>query len=160
VVDGVLYNGKIFVGTGNSSPWSHFIRSPGGGDNLYLSSILALDPASGEIVWHYQETPGDTWDYTATQQIILADLSIDGKPRKVILNALDKNFRYTPGATNAGTDLSVLTDFPRDQAKASLLAWDPVAQKERWRVPYDHPWNGGTLTTAGNLVFQGTAGGC
>jgi quinohemoprotein ethanol dehydrogenase len=249
VWDSIVYDpglDRIYVGTGNGSPWSHYVRSPGGGDNLYLSSILALHPTTGEIVWYYQETPGDTWDYTATQQITLAELHIDGKPRKVILHApkngffyvidrengklisaekyaevtwaervdkktgrpvlakgadyrkkpfltlpstlgahnwqpmsfnpktglvyipaqeipslhgLDTKFDYKPGFWNTGTDFTIMTEFPADLAKGSLLAWDPVAQKERWRVPYPHAWNGGTLTTAGNLVFQGTADG-
>ena len=57
----------LYVGTGNGSPWSRDIRSPGGGDNLFLSSILALRPDTGELVWHYQTTPGDNWDFTSTQ---------------------------------------------------------------------------------------------
>jgi len=236
----------LYVGTGNGSPWSRYVRSPGGGDNLYLSSILALRPDTGELVWHYQETPGDTWDYTATQHIILADLPIGGQTRKVILHApkngffyvidretgkpisaekyveanwakridlktgrpvendavyyrtkttivtpsqlgghnwqpmsfnpktglayipaqdvaaifgLDKKWQYRPGDWNTGTDLTLIKEFPRSAAKGYLLAWDPLAQKEAWRVPYNGPWNGGTLTTAGNLVFQGTADG-
>ena len=249
VWDSIVYDAeldRIYVGTGNGSPWSKHVRSPDGGDNLYLSSILALDPATGEIVWHFQETPGDTWDYTATQQLTLADLTIDGRPRKVILHApkngffyvvdretgrlvsaekyatvtwaervdpktgrpvlakgadyrkkafvtlpstlgahnwqpmsynpktglvyipaqeipgihgVAERFVYRPGFWNTGTDFSLVTDFPRDLAKGSLLAWDPVAQKERWRVPYDFAWNGGTLTTGGNLVFQGRSDG-
>ncbi|MEO1000752.1 MAG: PQQ-binding-like beta-propeller repeat protein, partial [Pseudomonadota bacterium] len=63
----------MYVGTGNGAPWNRDLRSPGGGDNLYLSSIVALNPDTGEYVCHYQEVPGDNWDYTATQHIILAD---------------------------------------------------------------------------------------
>ena len=69
---------SIYVGTGNGSPWARSKRSPAGGDNLYLSSIVALNADTGKYVWHYQETPGDNWDYTATQPMILADLTIDG----------------------------------------------------------------------------------
>ncbi len=234
----------LYVGTGNGSPWSRFVRSPGGGDNLYLSSILALRPDSGELVWYYQETPGDTWDFTATQHIVLADLVIGGTPRKVLLHApkngffyvidretgrllsaekfapvtwarridrktgrpveapgvdyrrhpvvvkpspygahnwqpmsyspktglvyipaqdvpaafaLDKAFHYRPGTWNTGTDLSTIHGFPPGVASGSLLAWDPVKQRAKWRVRYTAPWNGGTLATAGNLVFQGTS---
>jgi len=68
------------------------IRSPGGGDNLYLSSILALDPDNGRLKWHYQTTPKENWDYTATQHIILAELVIDGKPRKVLMQAPKNGF--------------------------------------------------------------------
>ena len=68
----------MYVGTGNGSPWARSKRSPAGGDNLYLASIVALNPDTGKYVWHYQETPGDNWDYTSTQPMILADLTIDG----------------------------------------------------------------------------------
>jgi len=82
------------VGTGNGSPWSRDHRSPGGGDNLYLSSILALDPADGGIVWHYQTTPGDDWDYTATQPLMLLDIVIDGRERGVVVQAPKNGFFY------------------------------------------------------------------
>jgi PQQ-dependent dehydrogenase (methanol/ethanol family) len=236
----------LYVGTGNGSPWSRYVRSPGGGDNLYLCSILALRPDTGELVWHYQTTPGDTWDYTSTQHMILADLEIEGRLRKVLMqapkngffyvldresgelisaeafapvtwatgvdpesgrpveapgtdyrdgeieirpaplgahnwhpmsfhpetglvyipaqdiptvHALEEGWTYKPGAWNTGTDFTLIDAFPRDLVSGSLLAWDPVAQREAWRVPYPGPWNGGTLATAGNLVFQGTARG-
>ncbi|MEO0368887.1 MAG: PQQ-binding-like beta-propeller repeat protein, partial [Pseudomonadota bacterium] len=73
----------LYIGVGNGSPWNQSIRSPEGGDNLYLSSIVALNPDTGEYVWHYQTTPGETWDYTATQHMILADIDIDGEPSAV-----------------------------------------------------------------------------
>ncbi len=59
----------LYIGVGNGSPWNQAIRSPGGGDNLYLSSIIALRPETGDYVWHYQTTPGESWDFTATQHI-------------------------------------------------------------------------------------------
>ncbi len=236
----------LYVGTGNGSPWSHFVRSPAGGDNLFLSSILALRPDTGQLVWHYQTTPGDNWDYTATQDIVLADLTIGGAPRKVLMQApkngffyvldratgelisakafaemnwatgvdpktgrpvlvegldyqntvvtikpsplgahnwqsmsfspktglvyipandipyffkLEAGFVYRPGVWNVGYDATVADDFPREVVSGHLLAWDPVAQKEVWRAQYASPWNGGTLATAGNVVFQGTAHG-
>jgi PQQ-dependent dehydrogenase (methanol/ethanol family) len=77
VWDAVVYDpvtDLLFVGVGNGSPWNQAIRSPGGGDNLFLASIVALDPDDGSYVWHYQTTPGETWDFTATQPIIVADL--------------------------------------------------------------------------------------
>jgi quinohemoprotein ethanol dehydrogenase len=79
---------------GNGSPWTRTIRSPGGGDNLFLSSIVALDPNTGVKKWHYQTTPGDTWDYTAVQDMMLADMEIDGKQRKVIMQAPKNGFFY------------------------------------------------------------------
>ncbi len=255
---GTVWNSMVFdpelnlmyIGTGNGSPWAHSIRSPKGGDNLYLSSIVALNPDTGEYVWHYQETPGDNWDYTATQDLILADLPIDGKTRKVVLHAPkngffyvidrtngqfisaknfadinwatgydkegrpieiaaardpnkpmdaipgpfgahnwqnmsfspvhrlayfpaqnipigledDKNWRYgdhTPGAPMSYTGWNLAKRFttPTSKPYGRLLAWDPIKQKEAWRVEYTSPWNGGTLATAGNLVFHGTADG-
>jgi PQQ-dependent dehydrogenase (methanol/ethanol family) len=84
----------LYVGTGNGAPWNRDMRSPKGGDNLYLSSILALRPETGELVWHYQTTPGDTWDFDATSHMILADLSIGGVKRNVLIQAPKNGFFY------------------------------------------------------------------
>ncbi|WP_326534128.1 PQQ-dependent dehydrogenase, methanol/ethanol family [Pseudorhodoferax sp.] len=242
----------MYIGTGNGSPWAQSKRSPKGGDNLYLSSIVALDPDTGAYKWHYQETPGDNWDYTATQPMILADITVDGKPRKVILHAPKNGFFFVidrttgqfisarnfvnvnwatgydangrpvevaaarqnekPGESIPGpfgahnwhpmsfnpatglvylpaqhVPLTLMDDKdwkfneaaplrphaaqgwntgmyinaapPQSKPMGRLVAWDPVAQKEAWGVEHASPWNGGTLTTAGNLVFQGTADG-
>ena len=95
--DSMVYepeSNTLYVGTGNGSPWTREIRSPGGGDNLYLSSILALDADSGRLKWYYQTTPGDNWDYTATQPLMLADIEIDGALRKVIMQAPKNGFFY------------------------------------------------------------------
>ncbi|MDX2033250.1 MAG: PQQ-dependent dehydrogenase, methanol/ethanol family [Blastocatellia bacterium] len=251
VWDSMAYDPELdllYVGTGNGSPWNQHVRSPGGGDNLYLSSILALRPATGELVWHYQTTPGDMWDFTATQHIVLADLTIGGRLRKTLMQApkngfyyvldratgellsaepyvtvtwakgvdkatgrpienpgvrypeqpaqiqpgplgghnwqpmsyspqtglvyipaqetlfvylQDRRFAFKPDPTrwNLGVDFSIFTEPPPALPPGHLLAWDPVAQKERWRVQYPVIWNGGLLSTAGNLVFQGTADG-
>jgi len=84
----------LYVGTGNSSPYPAWIRSPQGGDNLFLASILAIRPDDGRLVWHYQTTPAEIWDYTATQNIILADVEIDGRERKVLMQAPKNGFFY------------------------------------------------------------------
>ena len=231
----------LYVGTGNGSPWSRFQRSPDGGDNLYLSSIIALRPSDGELVWHYQTTPGDHWDYTATQPLVLADVEIDGGLRQTIMQApkngvfyvLDREtgefisgapyvdvtwmtgfdetgrpmgnpdavwsdqrtvvkpsflgaHSWQPMAFNPATGLMYLTvndlsaSFREDEdwvydpstynigaemgltdwnAAGFLLAWDPVDQEAAWRVPLAYWWNGGVLSTAGGLVFQGGADG-
>lgn len=236
----------LFIGTGNGSPWARNLRSPGGGDNLYLASILALRPDSGELVWYYQTTPGETWDYAATQHLVLADLEIAGRLRKVLLQAPKNGFFYVldrstgqlvsaekfvtvnwaeridletgrpvevsgkdythglaivqpsafgghnwqpmsfsprtglvyiptqdvrgayrrsthgggdDGTWNTGTDLALTVLLGPEQARGALVAWDPVRQREVWRHPYALPWNGGTLATAGGLVFQGSADG-
>lgn len=102
VWDAMAYDADLdllYIGVGNGSPWNRAYRSPGAdgtgeGDNLYLSSIVAIRPGTGEYVWHYQTTPGETWDYTATQHIMLADLEIDGKPRKVLMQAPKNGFFY------------------------------------------------------------------
>ena len=90
----------LYIGVGNGSPWNRDIRSPEGGDNLYLSSIVALNPDDGALKWYYQTTPGDTWDYTATQQIILTDLDINGENRKVLMQAPKNGFFYVIDRTN------------------------------------------------------------
>ncbi|HMI93088.1 MAG TPA: PQQ-dependent dehydrogenase, methanol/ethanol family, partial [Polyangiales bacterium] len=97
VWDSMAYDPQLnllYIGVGNGSPWNQQLRSPGGGDNLFLSSVVALRPDTGEYVWHYQETPGESWDYTATQHIILADLPINGQTRKVLMQAPKNGFFY------------------------------------------------------------------
>lgn len=84
----------FYIGVGNGSPWPRALRSPGGGDNLFLCSIVAVRPDTGEYVWHYQTVPGDTWDYTAVQHMILADIKIEGELRKVIMQAPKNGFFY------------------------------------------------------------------
>lgn len=90
----------LYVGTGNGGPWDRKYRSNGVGDNLYLSSIVALNVATGEMLWYYQTTPGDSWDFTATQHIILADLEIKGVKRKVLMQAPKNGFFYVLDRTN------------------------------------------------------------
>jgi quinohemoprotein ethanol dehydrogenase len=84
----------LYFGTANGVAWDQKHRSPEGGDNLYLASIIALKGSTGEYVWHYQVVPGDVWDYDATQDVILADLTIDGKLRKVAMQAGKDGYFY------------------------------------------------------------------
>ncbi len=84
----------LYFGVGNGTPWSRDLRSPGGGDNLFLSSIVAVRPDTGEYVWHYQTTPGESWNYSAVESIILADLIIDGRMRKAVIQAPKNGFFY------------------------------------------------------------------
>jgi quinohemoprotein ethanol dehydrogenase len=97
VWDAIVYDqdlDQLYIGVGNGSPWNQQIRSEGKGDNLFLSSVVALDPNTGKYLWHYQGTPGETWDFTQTQPIILADLKIDGVDKKVLMQAPKNGFFY------------------------------------------------------------------
>ncbi|MCR5877902.1 PQQ-dependent dehydrogenase, methanol/ethanol family [Phenylobacterium sp. J367] len=253
VWDAITYDpktGLVFVGVGNGNPWNHKLRSGGKGDNLFLASIVALRPETGEYVWHYQTTPGESWDYTATQHIMVADLPIGGATRRVVMQApkngffyvLDaatgallsaekfvpvdwaervdlatgrpveapfaryqgggvstqtvgalgahnwqpmafspktglvyipaqtnqgvyadpQGFTFVPGAWNTGLRRTV--DGPNTKPapppgkpnppRGVLLAWDPVAQKARWSIPFERPGTSGVLATDGGLVFH------
>jgi PQQ-dependent dehydrogenase (methanol/ethanol family) len=257
VWNGIVYDpqfNQIYIGVGNGLPWDRRVRSDGKGDNLFLASIVALDADTGAYRWHYQVSPGESWDYDSTQDMILATLQIDGRSRPVVMQAskngyfyvidrrtgelvsaqnfvvvnwadgidprtgrprvradayfydkpylvmpggmgghnwhpmafnpdtglvyipaievpfrygFDKDFAFQPGTWNVAVDVSSFmvpdADDPQAAAapmpKGELIAWDPVRQKEVWRVQHDWYWNGGVLTTAGNLVFQGEASG-
>ena len=98
----------LYAGVGNGSIYDREVRSPGGGDNLFLTAILAVRPDTGRLVWHYQTTPGEMWDYTATQHLMLADLEIDGRMRKVLMQAPKNGFFYV-----------------LDRATGELLSADP-----------------------------------
>lgn len=84
----------IYLGVGNGFPYKHTLRSPGGGDNLFLASIVAVNADTGEYVWHYQVCPAEQWDCTAVQDMTIATLEIDGKPRKVLMQAPKNGFFY------------------------------------------------------------------
>jgi quinohemoprotein ethanol dehydrogenase len=103
VWDAIVYDvafDQLLIGVGNGTPWNHMIRSGGKGDNLFLSSIVALDAATGKYKWHYQQTPGESWDFTATQNIILATLPVNGKLRKIAMQAPKNGFFYVIDRAN------------------------------------------------------------
>ncbi|CAA0106982.1 Quinohemoprotein alcohol dehydrogenase ADH IIB [Zhongshania aliphaticivorans] len=103
VWDTIVYDpdtNSLLFGVGNGSPWNPNIRSPGGGDNLFLSSIVSVDADTGKYKWHYQTTPGEAWDFTATQPIVLANINIDGLDRKVAIQAPKNGFLYVLDRTN------------------------------------------------------------
>ena len=259
VWDAIVYDPELdllYIGTGNGGPWNEKYRNPKREDGLLTCSIVALKPETGEYVWHYQEDPADDWDYDSDEQIILADIPIDGQARKVLFHAPKNGFFYVldratgtlisakpytlvnwataidtktgrplenasarysrgqnptpvvPGplgahswqpmsyspltglvyipiqeagffyksdpqfewkslATNDGIDFAA-AGMPQDpKVKTAILksitgrlvAWDPIQQKQVWSVQRPVPWNGGVLSTAGNLVFEGTADG-
>jgi quinohemoprotein ethanol dehydrogenase len=240
----------LYFGTGNAGPWASSIRNPSNKDNLYTSSVVALDLDTGKYAWHFQGTPADTWDYDADQDLILTDLMIDGQSRPVLLHAAKNGFFYVldrktgqfisaknfadenwatgytadgepieiPGARGTdkpteavpgpygahnwysmsysprtglayipaqnvpyamgddpnwtqgstavgqlmngiGWNIGKLLVAPKGKPFGRLIAWDPVGQKAAWTQDYVSPGNGGTLATAGGLVFQGTADG-
>src|SRR6478735_411728 len=95
--DSIAYDPEldlVYVGTGNASPHSRFYRSNNEGDNLFVCSSVALHGKDGSYAWHYQMVPGEEWDWTCTSSIITADLAIDGKPRKVLMQAPKNGFFY------------------------------------------------------------------
>ena len=97
VWDSIVFDPELnllYLGVGNGAPWSRYLRSPGGGDNLYLAAIVALHADSGRMAWFYQTTPGDNWDYTAVQQMMLADIELNGELRQVIMQAPKNGFFY------------------------------------------------------------------
>jgi PQQ-dependent dehydrogenase (methanol/ethanol family) len=125
VWDSVVYDqelNQLLVGVGNGSPWNQKYRSEGQGDNLFLAAIVALDPDTGAYKWHFQQNPGETWDFTATQQITLADLTIDGQVRKVAMQAPKNGFFYVIDRTN-GTFISAGAYAPQNWAERI----DPVS---------------------------------
>jgi quinohemoprotein ethanol dehydrogenase len=256
VWDGMAYDPDaelVYVGTGNAEPWAQQLRTATRKDNLFVCSILAVHVETGELKWHYQVVPGDIWDFDSVQHLMLADLTINGRPRKVIMQANKNAFYYvidritgqfisaqpfsrvtwakgidqktgrpivnpeayygtepisispggggahnwSPMSFNPMTGLVYIptstnnsfvyaaeptftplpgrmtgTVRPAPAAtrppppatgpepiegpggRGALVAWDPVAQQMRWRAPGGGGIGGGTLTTAGNLVFQ------
>ncbi|ARN76325.1 hypothetical protein BST96_06520 [Oceanicoccus sagamiensis] len=137
----------LYVGTGNASPYPIWYRSPGGGDNLFLASILAINPDTGRLVWHYQTTPGEIWDYTATQHMVLAEVEIDGQLRQVLMQAPKNGFFYM-----------------LDRATGELLSAEPYV-RVNWASHIDKATGRPVLTGQGNyqhkpkVVFPGSPGG-
>jgi quinohemoprotein ethanol dehydrogenase len=119
------------IGTGNGGPWSHVYRSPGGGDNLFLASVLAVKPETGKLVWHSQETPGDDWDFTSVQPMILADLTINGRSRKVLMHAPKNGFFYV-----------------LDRLTGEFISGEKYAKRVTWALGLDS--KGGPIEAKGN----------
>jgi PQQ-dependent dehydrogenase (methanol/ethanol family) len=97
VWEGIVYDPALdllYFGTGNATAWYRDLRGTRRNDNLYAASILAVHAADGELAWYFQAVPGDNWDYDATQPLLQADLTIDGRPRKVIMQASKNGFFY------------------------------------------------------------------
>jgi PQQ-dependent dehydrogenase (methanol/ethanol family) len=150
--DGMAYDPALdllYVGTGNGSPWNRDARSPGGGDNLFLSSIVALRGQTGEYVWHYQTTPGDDWDYTATQPLMLLDLTIAGRPRNVIVQAPKNGFFYVLDR--------VTGEFISAQPFADVITWATGIDQKTGR-PIETPEARYGITGRGVWLSPGAIG--
>ncbi len=135
----------LYVGTGNSSVYDRERRSPGGGDNLFLASILALRPETGELVWHYQTVPAEQWDYTATQHMILAELEIGGRQRSVLMQAPKNGFFYV---------LDRATGELLSAEKYVTVSWATHVDMRTGR-PVERPeasWSGGSARVAPAVV--------
>ena len=91
---------SLYIGVGNGAPWPRDIRSPGGGDDLFLTAIVAVDADTGAMKWYYQTVPGDNWDYSAAMDIALGELEVDGKLTKVLLQAPKNGFFYVIDRTD------------------------------------------------------------
>jgi PQQ-dependent dehydrogenase (methanol/ethanol family) len=246
--DGITYDPKlnlVFLGTDGPAPFAPSLRAEGHGDELFTTSIVAVNADTGQYVWHYQTTPDDGWNFDATAPIMIADLMVSGQKRHVLMQAPKNGFFYVLDAKTGslinepkpvvpvswasridmktgrpvplvaaqywqiGQQSAVVTPSPlgahnwmpmsydpgtglvylpvmemateihieksqsvgdvgidwyyaKDHhlpSKGSLLAWDPIKQVERWRRDIGPPYEGGTLSTAGNLVFEGTTKG-
>jgi quinohemoprotein ethanol dehydrogenase len=127
------YN-RLYIGTGNGTPWNRHIRSPGGGDNLYLCSIVALDADTGKYVWHYQVNPGETWDYNAAMDIELATLKIDGSDRSVLMHAPKNGFFYVIDRAD-GKLISAKNFVPANWAKGIDIATGRPIENPEARFP-------------------------
>ena len=133
-------SGLLFFGTAGAVPYVHALRSPDGGDNLFLSSVLAVDADSGEYVWHYQTVPEDSWDYNATMNIVLADLEIGGKDRKTLLIAPKNGFQYVldrlTGELLAAEKYARVNWATHINLETGRPVYNPEA--EYWNDPADH----------------------
>jgi len=103
VWDGIAYDPRtnlVYFGTANGTPWVAEARSPGGGDNLFLNSIIAVNADTGAYAWHYQTTPAETWDFDATSPVMLADLDLPAGRRHVLMQESKNGFFYVLDAAN------------------------------------------------------------
>jgi quinohemoprotein ethanol dehydrogenase len=150
VWDSMVYDPNLellYVGVGNGMPHPLWTRSPGGGDNLFLSSIVALDANTGRMRWYYQTTPGDSWDYTATQNMILADLAVRGKTRHVLMQAPKNGFFYV---------LDRITGELLSANAYSRVTWAKRVDLRSGRPVFTEQSNYSTQT---RVIFPSQAGG-
>jgi quinohemoprotein ethanol dehydrogenase len=137
----------LYFGVGNGTPWSRELRSPGGGDNLFLSSIIAVNPDSGEYVWHYQTTPGESWNFSAVESMVLTELMIDEQARKVLIQAPKNGFFYV---------LDRATGELLSAEKYIAQNWASHVDPETGR-PVEYPF--ARYKDQGRLIVPGPSGG-
>lgn len=129
---------RIYIGIGNGSPWNRKIRSPGGGDNLFLCSIVALDADTGEYVWHYQTNPGETWDFNSAMDIELTDMVVNGQKRPVLMHAPKNGFVYVIDR-ESGKLISAKNIVPVNWAKGIDIATGRPIENPEARYPDGRP---------------------
>lgn len=129
---------RIYIGIGNGSPWNRKIRSPGGGDNLFLCSIVALDADTGEYVWHYQTNPGETWDFNSAMDIELTDMVVGGQKRPVLMHAPKNGFVYVIDR-ESGKLISAKNIVPVNWAKGIDIATGRPIENPEARYPDGRP---------------------
>jgi PQQ-dependent dehydrogenase (methanol/ethanol family) len=142
VWDGIAYDpvtNNVFFGTGNGTPWNEALRGDGG-DHLFLASILAVDPDTGEYRWHHQNTPEESWDYDANAPMMIADLEIDGQMRHVVMHAPKNGFFYVYDA-ETGEVISAKNFVPQNWALSMDENGRPEINPEaQYPTPEDIAW--------------------
>jgi len=147
--------GLLFFGTAGALPYVWKLRSPDGGDNLFLSSIVAIDAKTGEYRWHYQTVPQDSWEFNATMNITLGTLDIGGKSRKVLMSAPKNGFHYVLdretgellaadafARVNWATHINLETGKPVYDPAAEYWKREPGSRVQVWPNMWGaHSWN-------------------
>jgi quinohemoprotein ethanol dehydrogenase len=165
--DALVYDPELnllYVGTGNGTLRNWRERSPFGGDNLFLCSILALDPGTGRMIWYHQQIPGERWDYTATAPMILATIQFAGAPRKVLMQAPKSGFFYVYDRqdgellaaspyvpVNWATHVDLTTGRPAIDAEAADFSSEPKFVYPSFRG--GHNWNPMAYSPDTSLVY-------
>ncbi len=153
----------LYFGTGNATPWNARVREPKLDDDLFAASIVAVRPDTGEYVWHYQETPGDAWDYDAVSPMMTADLTIRGQKKHVILQPSKNGFFYVLEAATGKllsadpfTEVNWATGVNMETGRPDVV---PAAryEKEPWNlapgVQGGHSWHPNAFSPETGLIY-------
>ncbi|MDH3644874.1 MAG: PQQ-binding-like beta-propeller repeat protein, partial [Gammaproteobacteria bacterium] len=157
---------QVYLGMGNAAPWARIIRSPGGGDNLFAASIVAVDADTGNMNWYYQQVPGDNWDFTSVQDMALVDLEVDGAPRKVIMQAPKNGFFYVIDRTNGEllrahpfATVTWASHVDMETGRPVELEQGNYDKEAKWVLPGPlgaHNWQAMSVDPVTNIVYLGT----